>query len=213
MATARVARLSADLASPDGALVLRATASTVAFPGYLAAYFDPAAVGPAEAADDAAPSSEAGGAVEEGGEEEGGAAAASPTKHAQQEAARAAAAAALASVQRGAAADVGGVEATAHETRPPPRFTEGSLVRRMEELGIGRPSTYAPTLAVLVARGYARREGRALHAQPLGRVLSAFLQTYFPQVCVWLGGWQEESEWPCVGVAGWRPQPAGQSLP
>lgn len=71
---------------------------------------------------------------------------------------------------------------------PPPSPPAGSLVKALEEAGIGRPSTYAPTLNVLQQRGYVRKEARALHAEPLGRILTAFLQAYFPQVG---GGWAE----------------------
>ena len=64
---------------------------------------------------------------------------------------------------------------------PPCIRPAGSLVRALEEAGISRPSTYAPTLALLQQRGYVRREARALAAEPLGRVLTAFLAAYFPQ--------------------------------
>jgi DNA topoisomerase-1 len=66
-----------------------------------------------------------------------------------------------------------------HFTQPPPRFTEASLIRRMEELGIGRPSTYASTLSVLQDRDYVRLEKRALIAEDRGRVVTAFLESFF----------------------------------
>ncbi|KXZ43247.1 hypothetical protein GPECTOR_96g713 [Gonium pectorale] len=71
------------------------------------------------------------------------------------------------------------VVATPHATRPPPRFTEASLVRALEERGIGRPSTYAPIMSLLQDRGYVCREGRSLLPTSLGRVLTAFLERYF----------------------------------
>jgi len=66
-----------------------------------------------------------------------------------------------------------------HFTQPPPRYTEASLIKRMEELGIGRPSTYASTLAVLRDRDYVRLEKRALVPEDRGRLVTAFLQSFF----------------------------------
>jgi DNA topoisomerase-1 len=69
--------------------------------------------------------------------------------------------------------------ATQHFTEPPPRFSEASLVKRMEELGIGRPSTYAAILQVLQDRGYVRLDKRRLHAEDKGRLVIAFLESFF----------------------------------
>jgi DNA topoisomerase-1 len=71
------------------------------------------------------------------------------------------------------------IESTQHRTEPPPRFTEASLVKRMEELGIGRPSTYASTLAVLRDRDYVRLEKKRLYPEDKGRVVTAFLESFF----------------------------------
>ncbi|MGB3490067.1 MAG: type I DNA topoisomerase, partial [Xanthobacteraceae bacterium] len=68
---------------------------------------------------------------------------------------------------------------TQHFTEPPPRFSEASLVKRMEELGIGRPSTYASILQVLRDRGYVRLDKKRLHGEDKGRVVVAFLKKYF----------------------------------
>ncbi|GIL72038.1 hypothetical protein Vretifemale_2451 [Volvox reticuliferus] len=73
------------------------------------------------------------------------------------------------------------VQPAQHWTRPPPRYTEASLVRALEERGIGRPSTYAPIMSLLQERGYVTREGRSLLPTSLGRVLTAFLEHYFPK--------------------------------
>ncbi|GLI64084.1 hypothetical protein VaNZ11_007253 [Volvox africanus] len=73
------------------------------------------------------------------------------------------------------------VEPAQHWTRPPPRYTEASLVKALEERGIGRPSTYAPIMSLLQDRGYVTREGRSLLPTSLGRVLTAFLEHYFPK--------------------------------
>ncbi len=64
-------------------------------------------------------------------------------------------------------------------TKPPARFTEASLIKRMEELGIGRPSTYASTLATLQDRDYMRLEKRTIIPEDRGRVVTAFLSSFF----------------------------------
>ena len=66
-----------------------------------------------------------------------------------------------------------------HFTEPPPRFSEASLVKRMEELGIGRPSTYASTLAVLREREYIKIEKKRLHAEDKGMLVTSFLESFF----------------------------------
>jgi DNA topoisomerase-1 len=66
-----------------------------------------------------------------------------------------------------------------HFTEPPPRFTEATLVKRMEELGIGRPSTYAATLQVLRDRDYVVLDKRRLIPEDKGRLVTAFLQSFF----------------------------------
>ncbi|ARN80606.1 type I DNA topoisomerase [Methylocystis bryophila] len=71
------------------------------------------------------------------------------------------------------------IEATQHFTEPPPRFTEATLVKRMEELGIGRPSTYASTLAVLRERDYVRLDKKRLVPEDKGRLVVAFLESFF----------------------------------
>jgi DNA topoisomerase-1 len=72
-----------------------------------------------------------------------------------------------------------GIEASQHFTEPPPRFTEATLVKRMEELGIGRPSTYASTLAVLEDREYVRIDKKRLIPEDKGRLVTAFLESFF----------------------------------
>ena len=71
------------------------------------------------------------------------------------------------------------VEANQHFTEPPPRFSEDSLIKRMEELGIGRPSTYAATLAVLRDREYVRLDKKKLVPEDKGRLVTAFLESFF----------------------------------
>ena len=71
------------------------------------------------------------------------------------------------------------IDASQHFTEPPPRYSEASLVKRMEELGIGRPSTYASILQVLKDRGYVRIDKKRLLPEDKGRVLTAFLESFF----------------------------------
>ncbi|MDF1607089.1 type I DNA topoisomerase [Hoeflea sp. YIM 152468] len=71
------------------------------------------------------------------------------------------------------------INATQHFTEPPPRYSEASLIRKMEELGIGRPSTYASTLATLRDREYVTIDKRRLTPEPKGRLVIAFLENFF----------------------------------
>jgi DNA topoisomerase-1 len=66
-----------------------------------------------------------------------------------------------------------------HFTQPPPRYTEASLVKRMEELGIGRPSTYASIVTTIQTREYVRTENKRLIPEDKGRLVTAFLESYF----------------------------------
>ncbi|MDF2999126.1 MAG: topA [Xanthobacteraceae bacterium] len=72
-----------------------------------------------------------------------------------------------------------GIKADQHFTEPPPRYSEASLVKRMEELGIGRPSTYASVLAVLRDREYVKLDKRRLVPEDKGRLVTAFLESFF----------------------------------
>lgn len=71
------------------------------------------------------------------------------------------------------------VNAEQHFTEPPPRFTEASLVKKLEELGIGRPSTYASILSVLQEREYVRLQQKRFVPEDRGRIVTAFLENYF----------------------------------
>jgi DNA topoisomerase-1 len=73
----------------------------------------------------------------------------------------------------------GEVSADQHFTQPPPRYSEASLVKKMEELGIGRPSTYASILTVLRDRNYVRMENRRFVPEDRGRLVTAFLTSFF----------------------------------
>ncbi len=69
-----------------------------------------------------------------------------------------------------------------HFTQPPAHYTEASLVRAMEELGIGRPSTYAPTITTIIARRYVTKENRNLYVTELGEVVNAMMKEAFPSI-------------------------------
>ena len=69
-----------------------------------------------------------------------------------------------------------------HFTEPPPHFTEASLVRKMEEEGIGRPSTYAPTIETIQTRGYVVKEEKQLLLTELGDIVITLLKEYFPDI-------------------------------
>ncbi len=74
------------------------------------------------------------------------------------------------------------VEAEQHFTQPPARYTEASLVRTLEEKGIGRPSTYAPTITTIITRGYVSREKKRLYPTELGRMITAMMTEYFGSI-------------------------------
>ena len=69
-----------------------------------------------------------------------------------------------------------------HFTEPPPRYTEASLIKFLEENGIGRPSTYAPIISIIVSREYVRREGKSLVATELGEITTKFMSENFPEI-------------------------------
>jgi DNA topoisomerase-1 len=85
----------------------------------------------------------------------------------------------LPEMSQGEPLDKRSISATQHFTEPPPRYSEASLVKRMEELGIGRPSTYAAILQVLQDRSYVRLEKKRLVAEDKGRLVIAFLESFF----------------------------------
>jgi DNA topoisomerase-1 len=99
-----------------------------------------------------------------------------------------------------------GVDASQHFTQPPPRFSEATLVKRLEELGIGRPSTYAATIQVLKDRGYVRMEKNRFFTEESGRFLTAFLERFFPRYVGYdfTAGLEEELDDVSGGRAGWK---------
>ncbi|MBI2870094.1 MAG: type I DNA topoisomerase [Candidatus Omnitrophica bacterium] len=69
-----------------------------------------------------------------------------------------------------------------HFTQPPPRYSDATLIKMLEEKGIGRPSTYAPTIATILARDYVRRKSGQLHPTELGMIVTDLLKDHFPQI-------------------------------
>ncbi|MEL7132717.1 MAG: type I DNA topoisomerase [Pseudomonadota bacterium] len=85
----------------------------------------------------------------------------------------------LPQLSEGEGADKRSVTPEQHFTQPPPRYTEATLVKRMEELGIGRPSTYASIVTTIQDRGYVRKDRNRLIPEDKGRLVIAFLENYF----------------------------------
>ncbi|MBK1637142.1 type I DNA topoisomerase [Rhodovulum adriaticum] len=87
----------------------------------------------------------------------------------------------LPQIMEGEAAKRESVTPEQHFTQPPPRYTEATLVKRMEELGIGRPSTYASIVTTIQDRGYVTKDKNRLIPEDKGRLVTAFLSNYFPK--------------------------------
>lgn len=87
----------------------------------------------------------------------------------------------LPNMQEGMGTDLKKATADQHFTQPPPRYSDASLVKKLEELGIGRPSTYASIIQVLQDRNYVRVDKRRFYPEERGRIVTVFLVTYFPK--------------------------------
>lgn len=176
MEAARMERTTVEIESPDGQVGLRATGQVMLFDGFLRVY-------------------------DQGRDDDEGEDSARLPAIAQGEAARLVAAAFDGELAK--ARDKGGDAAPAprgqraapglltdeaaraaarqHFTQPPPRYTEATLVKRMEELGIGRPSTYASIVTTIQDRDYVRKDKNRLIAEDKGRLVTIFLLKYFPR--------------------------------
>ncbi|MBY0284145.1 MAG: type I DNA topoisomerase [Sphingomonas sp.] len=184
MASARMERTTVELTDGTGLHALRATGQVVLFPGYLALY--------EEGSDD----------VFVGGSGKNADAVAD------EEARR------LPRLREGDAPAKKAVNADQHFTQPPPRFSEASLVKRLEELGIGRPSTYASIIKTLKDRLYVRVEKNRFFAEESGRLVTAFLERFFEKYVGYdfTAGLEDEldevsggrAEWQAVLEAFWR---------
>lgn len=87
----------------------------------------------------------------------------------------------LPAMKKGDRIDYKKIQPQAHETKPPARYTEASLIQTMEKEGIGRPSTYAATISTVINRGYVQKVGNALAPTFTAMVVDNLLRTYFPQ--------------------------------
>jgi len=98
------------------------------------------------------------------------------------------------------------IEATQHFTEPPPRYSEASLIKKMEELGIGRPSTYAATLATLRDREYVTMDKRKLIPEAKGRLVTAFLENFFERYVEYdfTAGLEEKLDRISAGELDWK---------
>ncbi len=98
------------------------------------------------------------------------------------------------------------VEKVQHFTQPPPRYSEASLVKRLEELGIGRPSTYASIIQVLKDRAYVRVEKNRFFAEESGRLLTAFLERFFDRYVAYdfTAGLEDQLDEISAGDADWQ---------
>ncbi len=87
-----------------------------------------------------------------------------------------------AEIEKGEVLNIADYVKEEHKTNPPPRYTEASLIKTLEKHGIGRPSTYAPTISILLNRGYVKTEKRALVPLKIGRVVYEILMQFFPDI-------------------------------
>ncbi|MBW8816141.1 MAG: type I DNA topoisomerase [Caulobacterales bacterium] len=112
----------------------------------------------------------------------------------------------LPQVAEGAAATVRSAKADQHFTEPPPRYSEASLVKKLEELGIGRPSTYASILTVLRDRAYVRMEKQRFVPEDKGRLLTAFLEEFFSRYVEYdfTAGLEERLDLVSAGELDWK---------
>lgn len=88
----------------------------------------------------------------------------------------------LPQISDGEALKCGDVKSEQHFTEPPARYTEATLIKFLEEKGIGRPSTYTPIITIITTRGYVKRQGKALYPTPLGEVITKLMCERFPDI-------------------------------
>ncbi len=88
----------------------------------------------------------------------------------------------LPDLKEGEALKLNGVTPGQHFTQPPARFTEATLIKALEEKGVGRPSTYAPTISTITDRQYVVKEGKYLRPTPLGEVVTGLMKEKFPDI-------------------------------
>ncbi|MFS4437201.1 type I DNA topoisomerase [Paracoccaceae bacterium GXU_MW_L88] len=161
MEAARLERTTVEIASDDGQVGLRATGQVIVFDGFLKVY--------EEGRDDVVEDDDARlPQIDQGDKlgKDGGALKALAAKIEEGE-------------KQALLSDDAAVLGQQHHTTPPPRYTEATLVKKMEELGIGRPSTYASIVTTIQDRGYVRKDQNRLIPEDKGRLVTAFLSNYF----------------------------------
>ncbi|SLN32191.1 DNA topoisomerase 1 [Aquimixticola soesokkakensis] len=170
MAAARLERTTVEIGSPDGQVGLRASGQVVVFDGFMAVYTE-GRDDVSEDEDDARLPQ-----VMQGEPAKIAAESLRPdyAKHAE-----AAQTLGTGAPQNVVLSENAGTLGLQHHTNPPPRYTEATLVKRMEELGIGRPSTYASVLTTIVEREYVRKEQNRLFPEDKGRIVTIFLMNFF----------------------------------
>ncbi|MBQ8973462.1 MAG: type I DNA topoisomerase [Clostridia bacterium] len=112
----------------------------------------------------------------------------------------------LPSLEEGMTARLEAPDAQQHFTQPPPRYTEASLVRTLEEKGIGRPSTYSPTISTIINRGYVTREQKRLIPTELGKIVNELMSEHFPEIVdiAFTAGMEEELDEVEEGKLDWH---------
>ncbi|MDT0682377.1 type I DNA topoisomerase [Roseicyclus sp. F158] len=171
MEAARLERTTVEIASADKQVGLRATGQVILFDGFLKVY-EEGRDEPVEGDDKRLPQLTEGDTLARAkGAQEAAFEKARPESGSGDGAARAHAAAVL--------SDDASVIGLQHHTQPPARYTEATLVKRMEELGIGRPSTYASIVTTIQDREYVRKDKNRLIPEDKGRLVTAFLENYF----------------------------------
>ncbi|MBQ3304531.1 MAG: type I DNA topoisomerase [Clostridia bacterium] len=113
----------------------------------------------------------------------------------------------LPELTEGMAAEAGAMDAEQHFTQPPPRYTEASLVRTLEEKGIGRPSTYSPTISTITGRrGYIAKENKRLIPTELGRIVNDLMCKNFPDIVdvTFTASMEDQLDDVEAGKADWR---------
>ena len=112
----------------------------------------------------------------------------------------------LPELEEGMKASLEGLDPEQHFTQPPPRYTEASLVRTLEEKGIGRPSTYSPTISTIINRGYVARENKRLIPTELGKIVNDMMCKHFPDIVdiAFTAGMEEELDEVEAGKQEWH---------
>lgn len=172
--------------------MLRATASQLAFVGYLAVY--------GTRPDDAESESEKDASRQQQEKDEREASAANR---------------ALPPMAKDQTLSMTGVTPAQHFTEPPPRFNDGSLIKALEAEGIGRPSTYASILSTIQDRGYVEKDGRTLHATPVGNTVTDLLTANFGQIVDthFTAEMEDQLDQIALGTTAWRDMVAGFADP